>query len=146
MPTVQHPSIPAVLSGVVSGSCLCGTVVFQITEPFKAVYNCHCGRCRKGRATAYATNGFVSAKAIQFVRGEQTLERYKVPDARFFTQVFCRTCGSVMPKIDTARDIAVVPLGPLDVDSKSAAEPNIYVAHKAAWFDITDSLPQFNEG
>ena len=146
LPAAESPSIPAIPSGIVAGSCLCGKIVFHIKEPFQTVYNCHCGRCRKGRAAAHATNGFVSARAIQFVSGEQNLERYKVPEARVFAQVFCRTCGSLMPKVDSDRDIAVVPFGPLDVDPKSTAESNIHVAHKATWFDITDSLAQFNEG
>ena len=100
----------------------------------------------RGSSAAFATNGFVSAKALRFLKGEQNLERYKVPEARYFTQVFCRTCGSLMPRVDTGRDIAFVPFGSLDVDPRAAPERNIFVAHKAPWFDITDSLPQFDEG
>lgn len=146
LPAVKPPPVPAAPPNVVTGSCLCGAVVFHITTSFRTAYNCHCGRCRKGRAAAHATNGFVPAAAVSFVSGQQNLERYKVPDARFFAQVFCRTCGSIMPKLDAERDVAVVPYGSLDVDPRTAAASHIYVAHKAAWFDVTDSLPQFREG
>ena len=144
--TVRPPSAGGTTAGVVSGSCLCGGVEFRITEPFSAVYNCYCGRCRKGRSGVHATNGFVSANAIQFVRGEQNLEQYKVPEARFFTQVFCRDCGALMPRIDPGRGVAIVPFGSLDADPGTSPECSIFVADKPPWFDITDSLPQYEEG
>ena len=102
--------------GVLRGSCLCGAVEYRVSEAFKRVYNCHCSRCREARAAAHATNGFVSIDGVEFVRGENNLTFYKVPDARYFTQVFCKTCGSKMPRLDPERGIAVIPFGGLDDD------------------------------
>ena len=132
--------------GVVRGSCVCGSIEFHLTEPFKVVHNCHCTRCRRARAAAHATNGFVSLGGIQFVKGEEHLKTYKLPEAKFFTQVFCETCGGKMPRIDTQRGVAVVPLGALDDDPKAKAVDHIFVAYKAGWHDITDDLPTYEEG
>ena len=49
--------------------------------------NCH-WRCRRARAAAHATNGLIDA--VRFVKGEDHLKSYKLPEAKFFTQVFCR--------------------------------------------------------
>ncbi len=132
--------------GVVRGSCLCGAVAYQVTEPFKAAYNCHCSRCRHGRSAAHASNGFTSFDGVQFVSGEDHLKTYKVPDARFFTQVFCDVCGSLMPRLGAERNVAVIPLGGLDDDPGIRPVSNIYVADKAGWHDITDDLPAYDEG
>ncbi|MGB5707208.1 MAG: GFA family protein, partial [Arenicellales bacterium] len=55
--------------GILRGSCLCGAVEFQVVEPFKVIHNCHCSRCRRARAAAFTTNGFVSSSGVQFVKG-----------------------------------------------------------------------------
>jgi len=143
---VDRPDAPAPVSGKCRGSCLCGAVVFNVLEAFKVVHNCHCTRCQKARAAAHTTNGFVSLDGIEFLSGEDNLSSYKVPDAKFFTHVFCRTCGSGMPRRDPARGLTAVPLGALDDDPSGGAVDNIFVNYKAPWYEITDSLPMFEEG
>ena len=85
--------------GVVRGSCLCGAIAFHVTEPFKMAYNCHCSRCRLARSAAHASNGFTSSNGVHFLRGKDHLKSYKVPEARYFTQVFCDVCSSPMPRL-----------------------------------------------
>ena len=53
-------------TGVIRGSCLCGEVKFKVTAPFRTIQNCHCQRCRRGRAAAFATNGFTTDKDLVF--------------------------------------------------------------------------------
>ena len=131
--------------GKLRGSCLCGAVEFVVEEGFKVVHHCHCSRCRYARAAAHTTNGFTSLDAVRFTKGEEHVKSYKVEDAKFFTHVFCDTCGSGLPRIDPGRGIAVTPLGALDDDPKTRAVDNIFVAHKAGWYDLTDDLPSFEE-
>jgi hypothetical protein len=38
--------------------------------------------------------------------------------------------------------MVVVPAGPLDTDPKMRPLAHIFVASKAPWFEITDSIPQ----
>lgn len=140
----DKPAQPAP-QGIVRGSCLCGSVAFEIDPPFKMAMNCHCHRCRKARAAAHATNGFVAIDAIRFTRGEDNLASYKVPEAEYFTQVFCRNCGSKMPRLDSGRGIAVVPFGGLDDDPQIRPSAHIFVADKANWHEITDDLPRYDQ-
>jgi len=128
---------------VVHGSCLCGSVTYVVTEPFKLVQNCHCHRCRQGRAAAHATNGFTSIDGVTFTQGADKLDHYKVPDAKYFTQVFCTTCGSKMPRHDEERQITVTPFGGLDNDPKDRPARHIYAGDMARWYEITDDLPVY---
>ena len=137
--------LPDAPEGVIRGSCLCGAIEFQVTEPFRAIHNCFCSRCRRARAAAHTTNGFTSLNGVRFTNGEHLLTRYKVPEARYFTHVFCSICGSGMPRLDEDRKIAVVPLGALDDDPGSKPQDNIDAASKARWYDITDDLPTYDE-
>jgi hypothetical protein len=145
-PSVEKKALEKKPHGVVRGSCLCGAIAFHVSEPFKVAYNCHCSRCRHGRAAAHASNGFTSSDGVQFLKGANHLKTYKAPDARYFTQVFCDICASAMPRLDTGRNIAVIPLGCLDDDPGIRPSDHLFVAHKAGWHVISDDLPIFEEG
>lgn len=132
--------------GKLRGSCQCGGVVYEAEEPFVAIHNCHCSRCRKARAAAHTTNGFVPADRFRFVRGEDLLESYKVPEAASFAQAFCRVCGSGMPRIRTDMGVAILPLATLDDPPARGADDHIFVGSKAIWHEIADDLPRFDEG
>ena len=84
-------------------------------------------------------------RGVTFTRGEDNLAAYKVPDAEHFTQVFCKTCGSKMPRLDPGRKISVIPFGGLDDDPRARAVDHIFVNYMAGWHEITDDLPQFEE-
>jgi hypothetical protein len=143
------PALPASAAidplGRPRGSCLCGSVAFVLTSEAKLARHCHCERCRRARSAAHASNLILAADGVQFTRGENLLASYKVPEAKFFTQVFCTKCGSPMPRTDGSRDIAVVPMGALDDDPGVAPDLHIFVDSKAPWYTIPGSLPQHAE-
>jgi hypothetical protein len=128
---------------IVKGSCLCAGVAFEMTGTPKIVNHCHCLRCRKARGTAHATNLVVALDGLRYVRGEQLLTTYKVPEAKHFTHVFCKVCGSSMPRVDETRGIAIVPMGSFDDDPGARPMRHIFVDSRAPWDDIHDALPQF---
>ena len=144
-PSVEEEPLTDRPKGVIRGSCLCSAVAFHVTEPIKIVHNCHCWRCRHARAAAHASNGFTSFEGVRFLKGEEHLKRYKVPEARYFTQVFCGICSSPMPRHDAERKVTVIPLGSLDDDPGIKPADHIFVDHKAGWHDISDDLPRFGE-
>jgi hypothetical protein len=127
------------------GSCLCGGAAYVIDGTPALCWNCHCSRCRRARSAAHASNLFIGADVLRYTRGEELLVSYKVPEAQRFTQRFCRTCGSSMPRIDRDRGVAVIPMGSLDDDPGMHPQAHIFVGSKAPWYTITDDLPQHVE-
>ncbi|MEP7050269.1 MAG: GFA family protein [Pseudomonadota bacterium] len=130
----------------VKGSCLCGGIEFEVSDPPSGATHCHCSRCRKTRGTAHATNYMVALDSLRYLRGEELLSKYRLPEAKFYAHWFCSVCGSTMPRFDEARGFAVVPMGAFDEDPISRPNRHIHVASKAAWDVITDGLPQFDAG
>jgi hypothetical protein len=130
-------------NGITEGSCLCGGIGYEITGAPVRMMNCHCSRCRLGRAAAHATNVFYKLDQFRWVRGAPLVTEYKVPDARFHTAAFCSRCGGKVPRPSPERGIVAVPAGSLDTDPGMRAQAHIFVASKATWFDITGPLPQF---
>lgn len=145
-PVVDRPRPSPRVPDRLRGSCLCGQVAYEVDGAIDVVHNCHCSRCRKARAAAHTTNGFVTCDRARFVRGEELTRRYKVPEARFFSHVFCGVCSSGTLNLNRDRNRAGVPLGTLDDDPGHGAQRHIYVASKAPWYEIRDDLPRFDEG
>lgn len=143
--TAPAAARPASQPAILHGSCLCGGVAYEVTTPILAVYNCHCSRCRKARAAAHTTNGFVDPKGLRFTRGADLLTLYKVPEAELFAQAFCRVCGSGMPNIDLTRPRISIPFGTLDDDPGRNVDDHIFCASKAPWHVIADDIPQHAE-
>jgi hypothetical protein len=149
-PEIDAPALPDLSPalperpGAPRGSCLCGAVAFRLEGPSIRAHHCHCSRCRKAHAAAFATNLFTAAGALRFEKGAERVRSYKLPEALRFTQDFCDTCGSILPRADRARGLAIVPMGALDDDPGMRPQRHIFVASKAAWDEIADDLPRFD--
>jgi len=139
---VARPVVAA-RPGITEGSCLCGDIGFEATGMPVRMQNCHCSRCRRGRAAAHATNLFYQLDDFRWVRGNDLVREYKVPEARFHAVAFCSRCGGKVPKVSQERGIVIVPAGSLDTDPGMRAKAHIFVADRAPWFDIAGALPQF---
>jgi hypothetical protein len=140
-PAIERPQRVASGPGWVHGSCLCNDVAYEITAGGWTLMQCHCSRCRKARGAAHGTNLFVDAARFAWLRGEQTVRPYKVPEAARYTQAFCTRCGSSMPRPGGA--FFVVPAGSLDGDPGITARKHIFCGSKAPWFTIADAWPQY---
>lgn len=141
-PRVEEDPVPPPPPGIVRGWCMCGSVAFQTTGPYTSAWNCHCGRCRRGRAAAHSSNAQIDLRYLEFTQGVDHLKSFRVPGARYHTQVFCDLCGSKMPHVDTERAIAIVPLGILEDDPNIRPDVHIHVGSRARWHEITDDLEQ----
>ena len=139
---VARPTPPPAPPGRVRGSCCCGAVAFELALPLVEMRHCHCSRCRKARGAAHATNVFAKESALRWLRGEELVRTFRVPDARFFANCFCGRCGSKLPRADPSRGIAVVPAGSLDQDPGVRPGMHIFVGSKAPWHEIGDALPR----
>jgi hypothetical protein len=129
-------------AGAPRGSCLCGGVSFAVTGETLWSLHCHCTRCRKARGAAFASNLVTRADGMRLLSGGDLLGSWKVPEARWFTNAFCRRCGSKVPRVDRERDLAIVPLGVLDDDPGVRPQAHIWVGSKAPWDVIADDLPR----
>ncbi len=129
---------------MIRGSCLCGAIAFEAGN-YIEFSNCHCSRCRKARGAAYASNVFVKPADFRWLRGENLLTDYRLPAAQRFGNVFCRVCGSPMPRAVPMRDFVVIPAGALDGAPGIRPSYHIFVGSKAPWHEITDDLPQHQE-
>lgn len=132
--------------GHVGGSCLCGDVEFRFANgSAKLMMQCHCTRCRKVKGAAHASNVFVLPTDFEWLKGEDQVVVYDLPEADRFGNSFCKTCGSSVPRQSSNSPMVNIPAGALDDDPEISPKANIYVGSKANWFEISDQVPQYDE-
>ena len=130
---------------VIGGSCLCGSVKFEVTPPFIAFRYCHCSRCRKASGSAHAANLFVPQHQFAWLQGEESVRRFDVPDAQRFSVWFCGQCGCRVPHKVRDRDDFLIPAGLLDADPILRPQNSIFWASKASWYVEPRQMPLFSE-
>jgi hypothetical protein len=128
-----------------SGSCLCGSVRFEIKPPFSAFRYCHCSRCRKASGSAHAANVFVPQSQFGWLAGEASVNRFDLPGAKRFSVWFCSHCGTRVPHKVRERDDYLVPAGILDNDPVKRPENSIFWGSKAPWYLEPGEIPKFTE-
>ena len=128
-----------------NGSCLCGGVKYEASGNLQRFYHCHCSRCRKSSGTGHATNLMLAEGRLVFTQGESELQKYKVPEAEFFTRQFCRNCGSHIARYIPERNVVVIPAGSLDCEPPILPQARIFWDSRAAWACDGDDLTRFAE-
>lgn len=123
---------------------MCGAVAFEAERPREFRY-CHCSRCRKSRGSAFGANMFVQPADFRWLRGQDQVIKYRLPNAERFGNWFCRTCGSPVPREVPVLNVMLIPAGSLDNDPGLRPAYHIFVASKAQWEEIAGDLPQHRE-
>jgi hypothetical protein len=129
---------------VLTGSCNCGGVRFEISEPLGPGGYCHCKRCQRRTGTAASVQAAVPPGSLRIVAGEELVREWKPEDG--FGKCFCSVCGSALWSRAPSGNIAAVRLGVLDEDPTVEFAYRQFVAYAAAWEPIPDDgVPRFPE-
>ncbi|MCW3010640.1 MAG: hypothetical protein JWO90_1044 [Solirubrobacterales bacterium] len=127
-----------------TGSCNCGAVRFELTEPLVGAAYCHCTRCRRRSGTAMQASGRITPGSLRIVEGEDRVRGWWAGDG--LEKAFCGDCGSSLFARDKdSGEVVVVRLGVLDGDPGVRPMAHQFVADAAAWETIPDDgLPRFD--
>ncbi len=131
---------------MINGSCLCGSVKFQIKKISKPMEICHCTRCRKQSGASSATTVMVLAEDFNFIQGNGLIKSYSAPilySSPAYQSHFCKLCGSKVPHINGHDTHIEIPAGLFDSDPVVRPDKHIFVEFLPSWDTITDDLPQY---
>jgi hypothetical protein len=125
-----------------AGSCFCGSVRYAVADQFGYAMNCHCSNCRRTTGSAFKPFAGIERGKLTVTQGQDALLIYGSPDGH---DAHCRRCGSLLYSLVREARYVHVAMGTL-IDAPSIRpDKHIFVGSKAAWFTITDDLPQFEE-
>ena len=128
---------------VYQGSCLCGSVKFEISDAIHSIIHCHCSLCRKSSGTAFATNGFVRTADFTVTEGQAELSAFESTPGRM--RHFCSNCGSPIFSSNVQDpDRIRIRLGVVDSDIVERPMSHNFVSSKADWEDLDAELPRYD--
>jgi len=133
---------------MVTGSCLCGEVSFEIQGTPTPIQYCHAERCRKVTGSAFAAEIAAKASQLRWVRGQELITVYEAPLLREpppYRHAFCRLCGSPLPIALEGTDFVVFHAGVLDTEPGTQPFRHIFTGQNPSWHTIDDDLPAFEE-
>jgi hypothetical protein len=128
-------------SSTFGGGCLCGAVQYEISGEATKFYHCHCKRCRKASGTGHASNLLIKPGSMKWLKGEELIRSFKVPEAQRFTSRFCSVCGSQVPRYVKETNFIVIPAGSLDSEPPILPQGRIFWDSRASWSCNGDELP-----
>ena len=126
------------------GSCLCGSIRFEIEGEFENFILCHCHLCRKDTGSAHASNLFSTSAKLHWLSGKELVKNYEF-NSTGYTQSFCLNCGSALPRIQMGGTLLCVPAGSLDSDVNITPKAHIYMDDKGNWDHDLESIPKYAE-
>jgi hypothetical protein len=126
---------------MLNGQCLCGEVRFTVEDSFAYAFYCHCSRCRLRTGSAFASIAGIGIDKVQVVAGrEHLLIEGECSDSY---GARCGKCHAFLFAAVRDGKYMHVSLGMLVDAPGRVPDHHIYVGSKAPWYQITDSLPQY---
>jgi len=121
------------------GSCMCGSVRYEIRGDPRDVVACHCIECRKSSghftaATATKPENLIllSHRFLKWYRSSSTAQRG-----------FCSHCGSTLFWKPNSGDRISIYVGAIDGETRLSLKSHIYVNEKGDYYVIDDGADQF---
>lgn len=133
---------------MITGSCLCGSVRFEIDRAVGPFELCHCNRCRKTSGSAFVAAIGVRTEDFRLVAGSDRIVRYQAPIIErppAYRTAFCGRCGSPVPDPQPGEAWFEIPAGSLDDDPGIRPDKHIFVEFIPDWSEISDALPQLDK-
>ncbi len=128
---------------MLTGSCLCGDIAFEVHGEISRMVHCHCSMCRKLHGSAFATFGMVEGGTVRWRKGADMVVRYQSSEEG--GRSFCSRCGSAVPSPSSGGPVAYVPLGNLAKDPGDVEGLHFFAGSKAPWHTIVDDQEQFED-
>jgi hypothetical protein len=133
------------MSPSLEGSCGCGAVRFEVSEPPVRAFYCHCTRCQKRTGTAAQASAVIAPGSVTVTDGEEHLRDWSPPGG--MAKTYCAECGShVFARDPESGEVRAVRMAAFDADPGVRPEYRQFVAYAPAWEPIPDDgLPRHDE-
>ena len=129
---------------MITGSCHCGAVKFEVTSEILAFQHCHCHTCRRIHGTVYSSSAVVERAGFAITQGQDALTEYESSPGK--KRCFCSRCSSpIYAYRDAEPRFVVLRMGTVDGDPGARPTRHIWVSHQAPWYEILDDLPRLEE-
>ncbi|MBB5448053.1 MULTISPECIES: GFA family protein [unclassified Paraburkholderia] len=125
------------------GSCLCGSVRYEIEHLDSPIEHCHCVTCRKAHAAAFATTARVSRERFRWTAGKHLLRAFESSPGKL--RHFCSVCGSHLIAERPIHAHILLRVPTLDDNPGQQPVVHIWTSHDSPWLLDADEAPHYPE-
>jgi hypothetical protein len=125
------------------GSCLCGSVVYEVLQIDTPIGHCSCHTCRKAHAAAFNTAAGVKHENFRWVEGQELLKSYESSPGKL--RYFCSNCGSHLIAQRSGQSHVVLRVATLDEAPPQRPEFQIFKSHEVSWLEYGPEIPAYAE-
>jgi ADP-ribosyl-[dinitrogen reductase] hydrolase len=123
------------------GQCLCGAIVYEVTQLDDVIVHCQCRTCRKAHASAFASTARVNRKHFRWYRGDDQLRAYESSPGK--VRRLCSKCGSHLVAARSGMAHVILRVATLDDDPATKPAMHIWTSHDLPWLDATEAIPRY---
>lgn len=120
------------------GSCLCGSVEYELEGELRPSISCHCTQCRKTSGHFWSATQ-VPDERFRLIK-EEGLKWFRSSD--WAQRGFCQNCGSSLFWRMDGEGATSVASGTLEDDGDLVPGRHICMGTKGSYYKINDGLPQ----
>ena len=125
------------------GSCLCGSMTYEVSRLAGPIVHCHCRTCRKAHAAAFTSTARVEQADFRWLSGQENLGSFESSPGKF--RHFCMKCGThLIAELPTQSQV-ILRVATLDEDPGGKPIARIWLSHEVAWLEHGSELPSFQE-
>jgi hypothetical protein len=88
---------------------------------------------------------FFRPGALKWLKGEEQIRSFTLPEAKRFANNFCGVCGGRLPRQPQGADTVLIPAGSLDEEAPIKPQARIFFGSRASWSCAGDELPAYQE-
>lgn len=126
---------------MISGSCCCGAIRFELSAEPSMMGMCHCSRCRKLGAGALI---FIERRSLVWVQGREQVRVFEPTSPYRYRRCFCGVCGSSLGEILSEDESFPISAHLLDDDITQRIRFHEFVSEKPDWLEICDDAQRFD--
>jgi hypothetical protein len=79
---------------MLSGSCLCRAIRYEVSVPITELRACHCKDCQKSSGTGGSVNAMIASSGLRITHGTPKRLTVTAHSGRTLHRFFCGDCGS----------------------------------------------------
>ena len=129
---------------MLTGSCLCGAIRYELNIPITELRACHCKDCQKASGTGGTVNAMILSSALRITQGTPKRFTKKADSGRTLHRFFCGDCGSpLFSRREVLPEITSLRIGTLDNAPPMKITTNIWTESARPWAHIDPQSKQF---
>ena len=129
---------------MLTGSCLCLAIRYEVSVPITELRACHCKDCQKSSGTAGSVNAMIPTAGLRIVQGSPKRFTVVADSGRTLHRFFCGDCGAPLySRRELTPGNTSLRIGTLDNAPAMKITGNIWTRSARAWAHIDPASAQF---